>query len=82
MLHLMRMVRGHAKRCAKFLKPSQRMRLFADSVEGVTISVEKHREYAEKCKVSWPRTGLALRRIADYYDAQAKWQDEHAEARD
>jgi hypothetical protein len=44
--------------------------------------VKKHREYAEKCKVSWPRTGLALRRIADYYDAQAKWQDEHAEARD
>lgn len=44
--------------------------------------VKKHREYAEKCKVSWPRTALALRRIAEYYEAQAKWQDEHAEARD
>ena len=38
--------------------------------------------YAEKCKVGWPRTSLALRRIEDYYEVQAKWQDEHAEARD
>lgn len=44
--------------------------------------VKKYRAYAEKCKVAWPRTALALRRIAEHYDAQAKWQDEHAEARD
>jgi len=44
--------------------------------------VKKYRAYAEKCKVSWPRTALALRRIAEHYEAQAKWQDEHAEARD
>jgi hypothetical protein len=44
--------------------------------------VKKYRAYAEKCKVAWPRTALALRRIAEYYEVQAKWQDEHAEARD
>lgn len=44
--------------------------------------VKKYRAYAAKCKVAWPRTALALRRIADNYDAQAKWQDENVEARD
>ena len=43
--------------------------------------VKKYRAYAEKCKVAWPRTALALRRIADNYDAHAKWQDELAETR-
>jgi hypothetical protein len=43
---------------------------------------KKYRAHAERCKVSWPRTALALRRIAEDYEAQAKWQDEHAEARD
>jgi hypothetical protein len=44
--------------------------------------VKTYRDYAEKCKVLWPRTALALRRIAENYDAQAKWQDGRAEARD
>ena len=44
--------------------------------------VKKYSAYAEKCKVSWPRTAIALRRIAEHYELQAKWQDEHAEARD
>jgi hypothetical protein len=44
--------------------------------------VENYRSHAEKCKITWPRTALALRRIAEDYEAQAKWQDEHAEARD
>ena len=44
--------------------------------------VKKYRAYAEKCKVSWPRTAIALRRIAEHYEAQAKWQDERADARD
>jgi len=43
---------------------------------------KKYRVYAESCKVSWPRTALALRRIAEHYEAQAKWQDEKSEARD
>ena len=43
---------------------------------------KKYCAFAEKCKVAWPRTSLALRQIAEYYEAQAKWQDEHAEARD
>jgi hypothetical protein len=44
--------------------------------------VQKYRAHAEKCKVAWPRTALALRSIAEYYEADAKWHDEHAEARD
>ena len=44
--------------------------------------VKKYGTFAEKCKVSWPRTALALRRIAENYERQAKWNDERAEARD
>lgn len=44
--------------------------------------VKKYREYAEKCKVSWPRTALTLRHIADHYEAEARSQDEHSETRD
>ena len=44
--------------------------------------VKKYRAFAEKYKVAWPRTALALRRIVDYYDAHAKWQDARAEARE
>jgi len=43
---------------------------------------KKYRTYAENCKVTWPRTALALRRIAEHYVAQAKRYDEHAESRD
>jgi hypothetical protein len=41
---------------------------------------KKYRAFAAECKVAWPRTSLALRRIAESYEAQAKRQDEHAEA--
>jgi hypothetical protein len=44
--------------------------------------VQKYRAYAEKCKIPYPRTALALRRIAEYYEAHAKWQDERTEMRD
>jgi hypothetical protein len=44
--------------------------------------VKKYRSFAEKCKVAWPRTALALRRIAERYEEQAKWQDAEVEARD
>ena len=44
--------------------------------------VKKYRAYAERFKVGWPRMALALRRIADDYEARAKWQDARAEARD
>ena len=43
--------------------------------------VAKYRGHAEKCKVSWPRTALALRGIAEHYEWEAKWQDERADAR-
>lgn len=43
---------------------------------------KKYRFFAEKCKIVWPRTALALRRIAEFYENQAKWQDERAESRD
>jgi transcriptional regulator with XRE-family HTH domain len=43
--------------------------------------VIKYRGHAEKWKVSWPRTAVALRGIAEYYENQATWQDEHADAR-
>lgn len=42
----------------------------------------KYRAFAEKCKVAWPRTALALRQITEYYERQANREDEHAEARD
>jgi hypothetical protein len=40
----------------------------------------KFRAYAEKCKVAWPRTCLALRRTAERYETDAKLYDEQAEA--
>ncbi|MHB8521885.1 MAG: alpha-crystallin domain-containing protein [Limisphaerales bacterium] len=42
----------------------------------------KYRAFADKCKVACPRTALALRRIAEHYESEAKWQDERAEGRD
>ncbi len=42
----------------------------------------KYQTHADKCKVSWPRTALALRRLAQSYESQAKREDERAEARD
>jgi hypothetical protein len=43
--------------------------------------LKKFRAHAEKFKVAWPRTALALRRIADHYEAQAKWHDQCADSR-
>jgi len=43
---------------------------------------KKYSDYANKCKVSWPRTALALRRLAESYEAQAKQEDESVEGRD
>jgi hypothetical protein len=42
----------------------------------------KYRAYAEKCKVTWSWTCLALRRAAETYEAKAKMYDEQAEAHD
>ena len=42
----------------------------------------KYRAYSEKCRVGWPRTGLALRRLAESYEAQGKREDERADGRD
>lgn len=43
---------------------------------------KKYGELASKVKVSWPRTALALRRLAEQYESHAKREDERAEARD
>jgi hypothetical protein len=44
--------------------------------------VRNYRGYADRYKVAWPRTALVLRRIVDYYEAHAKWQDARVEARE
>lgn len=43
---------------------------------------ERYRADALFCAQTWPRTGALLERIAESYDALAKWEDEHAEQRD
>jgi len=42
--------------------------------------VKKYCAYAEKSRIRWPRTALALRRIADHYEIEARRQDERSEA--
>lgn len=42
----------------------------------------KYLEHANKLKLAWPRTALALRRIAESYESQAKREDERVEGRD
>jgi hypothetical protein len=42
---------------------------------------KKYNGYAEYCKMRWPRTALALRRIAEDYEREAKREDERAEGR-
>jgi hypothetical protein len=42
----------------------------------------KYFEHANKLKLTWPRTALALRRIAESYESQAKREDERVESRD
>jgi hypothetical protein len=41
--------------------------------------VLKYRGLADKCKVAWPRTALALRRLAETYEADAQQHDSRAE---
>jgi len=43
---------------------------------------KKYADHANKIKVSWPRTALALRRLAESYEFQAKREDERVEGRD
>ena len=42
----------------------------------------KYAEYANKVKVTWPRTALTLRHIAERYESDAKREDERVEGRD
>jgi hypothetical protein len=42
---------------------------------------KKYIEYASKVKVAWPRTALALRRLAERYESEAKREDERVEGR-
>ena len=43
---------------------------------------KKYSEFANRVKVSWPRTALALRRLAEQYESDAKREDERVEGRD
>jgi hypothetical protein len=40
----------------------------------------KYAAYAEACDVDWPRTAAALRRVARQYEADARREDERAQA--
>jgi hypothetical protein len=42
---------------------------------------KKYHALAEKCKLRWPRTALALRRLAQTYESGARREDERAEGR-
>jgi hypothetical protein len=42
----------------------------------------KYKDLASKVKVSWPRTALTLRRIAERYELDARREDERIESRD
>jgi hypothetical protein len=57
--------------------------------KSITEGGEQERElarkyfgFADKLRLKWPRTALALRRIAESYELQAKREDERVEARD
>jgi hypothetical protein len=39
---------------------------------------ENYRAYAEACRVDWPRTATALRRVADEYEEEARREDAEA----
>lgn len=43
---------------------------------------KKYSEFANRVKASWPRTALALRRLAEQYESDAKREDERVEGRD
>lgn len=42
----------------------------------------RYRADGHACALTWPRTRAVLERIAENYDARAKWEDQHAEQRD
>ena len=46
------------------------------------VIAKNYFDFANKVKFKWPRTALALRRIAESYESQAKREDERVEARD
>ncbi len=42
---------------------------------------KEYAEYARKSEIEWPRTAVALRRVADHYEDYAKREDEEAASR-
>jgi hypothetical protein len=42
---------------------------------------KKYQALADRCKLRWPRTALALRRLAQSYESGARREDERAEGR-
>ncbi len=58
------------------------VRLPTDGGEQERDLATRYRADALSCALTWPRTRAVLERIADSYDAHAKWMDERAEQRD
>lgn len=58
------------------------VRLPTDGGEQERDLAARYRADALACALTWPRTRAVLERIAESYDAHAKWEDEHAEQRD
>jgi transcriptional regulator with XRE-family HTH domain len=58
------------------------VRLPTDGGELERDLAARYRADALACALTWPRTRAVLERIAESYDAHAKWEDEHAEQRD
>lgn len=58
------------------------VRLPTDGGEQERELAELYRADALASALTWPRSRAVLERIAEGYDAHAKWEDEHAEQRD
>jgi hypothetical protein len=58
------------------------VRLPTDGGEQDRDLAARYRADALACALTWPRTRAVLERIAESYDAHAKWEDEHAEQSD
>lgn len=58
------------------------VRLPTDGGEQERALAEQYREDAAASAFTWPRTRALLERIAESYERDAQWEDQHAEQRD
>lgn len=68
--------------CGKFNQRGFTSRSLSEGGEQERILVKQFTNYATKCRLRWPRTALALRRMADGYEKRARHEDARADARD